>query len=150
MKLINLSKPFRHARCHSYALDHKLYQTNKSNTHSVEVTIMFARCLATVSQPQDYLLEQTLALSISTWNEVDCEVHNLAGRYHDALSLAYLLTRVTGLINVAQESLLLTTCVLIHLYHVRDVHFTGKYSKQSALNTSFWQSDLEFFPRING
>ena len=84
MKFINLSNP--------YALDNKFYQTIKSNTPSAEVTIMFAQCLTTVSQPQDYLLQQTLALSIYTWNEVDREVHNLAGRHHDTLSLACLHT----------------------------------------------------------
>ena len=47
---------------------------------------MFVQCLATVFQPQVYLLEQTQALSISTWNEVDCEFHNLAGKHLDALS----------------------------------------------------------------
>ena len=43
---------------------------------------MFAICLKTVLKPQDYLLEQPLALSISTWIEVDNAVHKLAGEHH--------------------------------------------------------------------
>ena len=93
MKLINLSNPFIHTRRHSYALDNKFYYTNKGNMTCVEVTIMFAWRVATVSQSQDYLLAQTLALSITTckWNEVNGKVHNLAGRHHDTLFLACLL-----------------------------------------------------------
>ena len=59
------------------------------------MTIMFAQCLATVSPPQDYLLEQTLALSIFTWNEVDPEVNNLADGHLDALSLASFLPHIS-------------------------------------------------------
>ncbi|KAK3760073.1 hypothetical protein RRG08_064743 [Elysia crispata] len=58
---------------------------HKSNMPSLEVTIMFAQCLVTVSQPQDYVLAQTQAPSISTWNEVDHEVNKLASRHHHTL-----------------------------------------------------------------
>ena len=56
---------------------------------SVEVTILFGDCLTTTRLP---VREQTLALSISSWNEVDREVHNLAGKHLDTLFLAGLLT----------------------------------------------------------